>query len=383
MVREAEIERGLTAVMARDVRLNAICPYFTMFPLDFPLGILTTHAKPTARVLDPFCGRGTTNFAARLLGLRTIGIDVSRVATAATQAKLVAPTPEEIIDASNAILLRRRKAVQIPEGEFWDLAYHYEVLRDLCLIRDALLTGSIAAHVAAALRGLILGALHGPVGRTKRSYFSNQCPRTYAPKPAYAVNFWRGRELLPPRVNVLAIIAERAHRYYGSAAPRVVGAAIKGDSRHKSTLADAREIIGRFDWIVTSPPYYGLRTYLPDQWIRNWFLGGPASVDYTSEGQLSHSGRDRFVAGLRKVWVNAGAHCRPGATLVVRFGSIGDRLVEDPARLISTSLEATGWVTADVQHADNAARGKRQADTFHRKRSAPCDEVDVWATWRP
>ena len=57
------------------MRLNAICPYFTMFPLDFPLGILKVHAKPGARVLDPFCGRGTTNFAARLLGLDTIGID--------------------------------------------------------------------------------------------------------------------------------------------------------------------------------------------------------------------------------------------------------------------------------------------------------------------
>jgi hypothetical protein len=111
------------------------------------------------------------------------------------------------------------------------LAYHSDVLRDLCLIRDALLRDSVAAHVAAALRGIILGALHGPVGRTKHSYFSNQCPRTYGPKPAYAVKFWTKRGLLPPRVDVLAVIAERAHRYYGSASPKVVGAAIEGDSR--------------------------------------------------------------------------------------------------------------------------------------------------------
>ncbi|MFN3627980.1 MAG: DNA methyltransferase [Parvibaculum sp.] len=370
-------------ITAETVRLNAICPYFTMFPLDFPLGILKARAKPNARVLDPFCGRGTTNFAARLLGLRTIGIDASRVATAATQAKLVAPTPGEIIDAAKAILHRRRKTVKIPEGEFWSLAYHSDVLRDLCLIRDALLRGSVAVHVAAALRGIILGALHGPVGRTKHSYFSNQCPRTYGPKPAYAIKFWTKRGLVPPRVDVLAVIAERAHRYYGSTSPKVVGAAIEGDSRHQSTLDEAHEVIGKFDWIVTSPPYYGLRTYLPDQWIRNWFLGGPATVDYTSEGQLSHSGRDRFIADLGEVWANAGTHCRPGATLVIRFGSIGDRLVEDPAQLISASLEATGWVRTDVRHANNAARGKRQADTFHRTRSVPCEEVDVWAKWQP
>jgi len=40
-----------------------------MFPLDFPLDILRKRALPGDRVLDPFCGRGTTNFAARLVGL--------------------------------------------------------------------------------------------------------------------------------------------------------------------------------------------------------------------------------------------------------------------------------------------------------------------------
>ena len=40
-------------------RLNAVCPYFTMFPLEFPLRILA-EAQADHWVLDPFCGRGTT-----------------------------------------------------------------------------------------------------------------------------------------------------------------------------------------------------------------------------------------------------------------------------------------------------------------------------------
>jgi hypothetical protein len=40
--------------------LNAICPYFTMFPLEYPLRILKKHKKEAPVVLDPFCGRGTT-----------------------------------------------------------------------------------------------------------------------------------------------------------------------------------------------------------------------------------------------------------------------------------------------------------------------------------
>src|SRR5713101_9964538 len=48
--------------------LNAVCPYYTMFPLAFPLGVLSRRSQPKQWVLDPFCGRGTTTFGARLLG---------------------------------------------------------------------------------------------------------------------------------------------------------------------------------------------------------------------------------------------------------------------------------------------------------------------------
>ena len=85
-------------------RLNAICPYFTMFPLDFPLGILKKHVRPNVCVLDPFCGRGTTNFAARLVGLPSIGVDCNAVAIAATRAKLINVDPEEVVDEAQAIV---------------------------------------------------------------------------------------------------------------------------------------------------------------------------------------------------------------------------------------------------------------------------------------
>src|SRR5205809_972792 len=65
-----------------DEALNAVCPYYTMFPLEFPVRVLSRHSHPTKWVLDPFCGRGTTNFAARLLGLPSVGLDSSPIAAA-------------------------------------------------------------------------------------------------------------------------------------------------------------------------------------------------------------------------------------------------------------------------------------------------------------
>src|SRR5712691_10633239 len=75
--------------------LNAVCPYYTMFPLEFPLGVLTRQSRPQQWVLDPFCGRGTTTFAARLLGLPSVGLDSNPLAAALAAAKLpsVSPTP--------------------------------------------------------------------------------------------------------------------------------------------------------------------------------------------------------------------------------------------------------------------------------------------------
>jgi hypothetical protein len=56
-----EAQRGV------DDALNAICPYWTMVPLEFPWRALAA-ADAGEWVLDPFCGRGTTLFAARKLG---------------------------------------------------------------------------------------------------------------------------------------------------------------------------------------------------------------------------------------------------------------------------------------------------------------------------
>src|SRR4051812_41677998 len=99
--------------------LNAVCPYFTMFPLEFPLRLLQRHARPGDWVLDPFSGRGTTNYAARLLGLPSIGIDSSPVAVALTQAKLANASPTSIVHSAERILESTRAANEVPEGEFW------------------------------------------------------------------------------------------------------------------------------------------------------------------------------------------------------------------------------------------------------------------------
>ncbi|WP_197049812.1 DNA methyltransferase [Thermus scotoductus] len=354
------------------LRLNAIAPYFTMFPLDFPLSVLEGSARPTERVLDPFCGRGTTNFAARLLGLDSLGVDSSPVAVAITAAKLVAPTVEEILEEARLILARPAPK-EVPQGEFWHWAYHPETLEDLCRFREAFLE-DCASPARLALRGILLGALHGPVYKTA-SYLSNQSPRTYAPKPAYALRFWRSRGLRPPRVNILEVIERRARRYYAHPLPPR-GAVVLGDSREGETF---RSVQGKFHWVITSPPYYGMRTYIPDQWLRGWFLGGPDIVQYDQSSQLGHGSPEHFVADLSRVWQNVAAQCVDGARMVVRFGSLGSRSAE-PVELIYESLRGTPWKIEALKPVPPAPKGRRQASTFLPRGNRSVQEYDFFCS---
>ena len=141
--------------------LNAVCPYYTMYPLAFPLRVLKEHGKRGDWVIDPFCGRGTTNFAARLLQMPSVGVDSSPVAAALAMAKLATAEPHRVVASAKAILDAAQEPLSLPSGEFWKLAYHENTLVQLCQLREALLA-ECSSPTRVLLRAIVLGALHGP-----------------------------------------------------------------------------------------------------------------------------------------------------------------------------------------------------------------------------
>lgn len=180
----------------------------------------------------------------------------------------------------------------------------------------------------------------------------------------------------PPRVDALKIIKKRAERYFGkeNALGRGEGKVITGDSQQTGLFGHIEREIS---WIVTSPPYYGMCTYIPDQWLRNWFLGGSATVEYSKEGQLSHASTENFCEGMRKVWMNCANVAKPACRLVIRFGAIHNREI-DALKLIKESLNKTSWRVLTSRYAGTASEGKRQAECFVSTKKAIV-EYDVWA----
>lgn len=355
--------------------LNAICPYFTMFPLEYPIGIL--KRRPAAkRILDPFCGRGTTLYAARWHGRDSWGIDASPVAVAIARAKLASPEIMDVLDLAFEILDAGR-GTEIPSGDFWSLGFHPETLSDLCRLRAGL--AKRRSDSAAILTGVVLGCLHGPLTKNPDdpSYFSNQMPRTFAPKPEYAVSYWRKHKLAPRYVDVLDVIAKKALRLPVEELPNAgnTGQVVKGNSQDVRTYTT---MPWDFDTVITSPPYYGMVNYVQDQWLRNWFLGGADRPDYKKTDQLDTDGPDGFALALAEVWDNVGGRLARNGRMFIRFGSIPSRDI-DPRELLCTSLGLSrhNWKVATLRSAKSAEAGRRQATLMHRSNAAAVVEYDA------
>jgi hypothetical protein len=333
-----------------------------MFPLEYPLQVLKKHRKNHPVVMDPFCGRGTTLFAARQLGLNSRGIDSSPVAVAIAKAKLCKVDIEKTLQLAQSYIEANNK-VEIPETEFFDYAFTPKVLTQICSIREALLNIRRENHLTVLLRAAMLGCLHGPRNKSlaTQSYFSNQMPRTFSSKPDYSVKFWKSRDLLPPVVDVIDVLRRKISRLNDLELPQNTSLSdvMLGDSQLKGVLP-----LSRYDFsvIVTSPPYYGMRTYVEDQWLRNWFLGGDIVVKYGSQEQLRHTGKDIFAESLGAVWKNMAGTRADSLHMYVRFGAIPSSKV-NPKDLIYASLEASGikWQTISIRKAATASSGNRQA----------------------
>jgi hypothetical protein len=344
-----------------------------MFPLEFPFSRLR-NASPHDWVLDPFCGRGTTNFAARLRGLPSLGIDSNSMAFAIAAAKYVNASANDIVALCESILMDKSLPEDIPEGPFWELCYEKSILIDICKIREYLMA-SCLSDAEIALRALMLGILHGPRQKTA-GYLSNQMPRTFSSKPNYSVKFWTERNMKPPKLSLLDVVRRRAHFTFSMIPRPAPGGVYFGDSRYP----DLEKLDLKFKWVITSPPYFGMRNYEADQWLRNWFIGGPSIVAYDGKTQIRTEGRLKFISELAKVWSNVSKICVPKSHLIVRFGALPS-LSTDPRILLKESLTTAncGWRVIKVHNAGVSTQGKRQAEQFGLKIGTPVNEIDLYA----
>ncbi len=290
-------------------------------------------------ILDPFSGRGTTVFESLVNGRRAIGCDINPVAVCLSKAKADPPKLEAIAGRLAELEIKsRRFTAKDPEvqDEFFSLCFHEETLRQILFLKENLAwrTSCVDCFIAA----LALGCLHGESHRTELC-FSNRMPRTISTKPAYSVQWWRKNGCAPPKRNTFPILSACAQYRYQSPVPAIKGRVVECDARKAGSMLHYYK--ERVKLVITSPPYLDITDYHEDQWLRLWFLGGPAKP-MTGQGK---DDRHRIVESywqfLREAWAGIAPLLQESAQVVVRIG--GTRLgQEELSSSLLASLNTTG-----------------------------------------
>ena len=308
--------------------MHALCPYFAMFPPAFARKSILKYSKVGDIVLDPFSGRGTTLFEARLLGRIAIANDINPVAVTITRAKSnnldsticiseINKLEKQFIRANKIRLRKKAKSLPI----FFRHAFHPQTFLQILWLRNKL--RNVTTPEAVFIRTLCLSHLHGETQKTKLVYFSNNLPHTYCPRPGYSIQFWKDRKMKAPAVNVFEVLRDRClFRLQNSRQADIQhpGYVTQGDVRElsKNVKALMRQ---KVKLVVTSPPYLRITSYEEDQWLRLWFLGGkpyPRRGKITKDDQITS--KERYINFLADAWREIRKVVKPDAKVVCRMG---------------------------------------------------------------
>ena len=290
-------------------RWKGFGPYYAMFPVSFAEEHIENYSNPGDIIIDPFCGRGTSNYVANLLGRHSIGCDVNPVAWVYSKAKTdPARQIGRLYNRVDEIWFSRKKNDRKPENEFQVCAWSPDVLAFLNSARRCLDWRN--SKVDWTLAGIILVYLHGKLG----GGLSNQMRQSKSMAPEYAVRWWKERGMSPPKIDAVDFIKRRIQWRYEK------GSRIN-DSRSQIYLGEARAKLRRLKYVkasllVTSPPYMGITNYQYDNWIRLWLLGGPALPQGNQEQR--YGSKDRYEKMISGVFAAAKSLMKEDACLVVR-----------------------------------------------------------------
>ncbi len=291
-------------------RWSTFGPYYAMFPVSFVRDAIERFCPHGSAVLDPFCGRGTVPYVARITGRPSLGVDLNAVAYVFSAAK-TDPEPElaQVLLRIAQIGAAVGPADSVAVNAFQQLAWAPRVLGFLNAARRELeWRGN---RLDRTLMALILVHLHAKKGNA----VSNQMRQSKSMAPDYAVRWWTARNLTPPDLDPVKYFAQRAIWRYRYGIPVGPAAQIEhGDARSK--LINAHR---RFSLLLTSPPYCGVTNYRVDNWIRLWMLGEGDLPTYASAER--YGSRARYTEMLRTVFAAAKRLLYENATVFVRTDS--------------------------------------------------------------
>ncbi len=293
---------------------STLGPYFCMMPLDFVHRTVEQFCPAGGAVIDPFMGRGSTNFAARATGRSSLGCDRSPLAWVYASTKCdPEPDPLRLLDRLADLESDVRAEDAEAETEFQSWAWSPRVLAFLRSARRNL--GWQNDRTDRTLMALILVYLHGKLGYS----LGNQMGGSRATAPEYSCRWWADRGMTPPTLDPIDYMTGRIARWYEYGIPSGPPADIRLGLAEE-VLPDPTGDTRRFDLLLTSPPYLGVTNYRQDNWIRLWLLGDDP-LPHPSDTTQKYGDKPAYVAMLRGVFERSAGLLKPDATVYVRTDS--------------------------------------------------------------
>lgn len=313
----SEIRKNI-ALNYMDHPLNGLMSRSGSFPLSVALELLKEYARPGAVIVDPFCGKGTTLLAARLLGMRAYGTDVAPEAVVCSRAKIVDVDPADIYEYIKGLKIRRRSLSDVPDKV--RIFYHPSTLSQILCIRDQLIADvsstdeNISSHGIFTL-AVLLGILHGHANYS----LSVSSSHAFSMAPTYVEKYARKHHLKAELKDVKACLIEKALRSLIVPIPTPVGSKVVcGSAAHIAKLFP--RLRNKVDVILTSPPYLNAQTYGKDNWLRIWVLGEDykqISNQYLQTGSIS-----KYEIAMKPIFSQFSELLKPGGRLICIAGDV-------------------------------------------------------------
>ena len=287
--------------------------YYAMFPLEFAIDVIEEMTREGGAVIDPFCGRGTTPFAAMSLGRHALGYDINPVAWIYAKTKVDPHSlPLEVEERIEQVYESVGVEDQEYENEFQRFAFCKGVFGFINSARKTLNWRSDR------LDRTVMAFLVHHLQDKRGAGLSNQMRHSRALSPRYSVNWWRKNGYdTPPEVNAKDFLISRVRWRYAKGIPSPK----EGQNRPTvfcGDLADSKPPSDRlFNLVLTSPPYSGVTNYRSDSWLRLWAMGeGPNLPDWNPEQKYVDV--EAYAEMLERVFSATRREVEPDAVWYVR-----------------------------------------------------------------
>ena len=318
--------------------LHSLCSYQGKLKPSIAHWLVNDFVPEGGSVLDPLGGVGTIAFEACVSGRFAVSVDKSPFAATVAAAKLNPPTLEAAITRIDT-LEQELKAVELTDADFAEADfglnatvkdyYHPDTLVEVLKARKLFLTSRKKTPAMTFVWASLLHILHG-----NRPYALSRTSHPITPFNPSGDFEYRG---------VIERLHKRVRSVLSDGLPDSFRRGIAENKDFRDFLSKTRR---RFDTVVTSPPFHGMRFDRPN-WLRLWFCGwNEQSFHETSQTFLereqvrSMDCYNDFFSGVYQVLQSNGL-------LIIHVGD-SNGMPEQLAARAKTKFSLIDEVTEDV-----------------------------------